>query len=118
MLQVSSQSNMDPLRNPKDPLNRSGPEAEKTLFKEMVSVANGYPLDVVSGAAINILVNAVRQMNSTQKEALVSFDELVSKAKTLLLDQHYDNLGNRKNIFPFHQTIEVPHFIEKNRVYN
>lgn len=99
---------MDPLRNPNDPLHKSGPEAEKTLFRDMVSAANGYPLDIVAGATINILVNAVRQMNSTQKEAHVSFDELVSKAKSLLLDQHYDNMGNRKNIFPFHQNIEVP----------
>lgn len=100
---------MDPLRNPKDPLHKTGPEAEKILFKDMVETANGFPLETVAGSAVNVLINAIRQMCSTQTEAETKFDEMFLKAKTVLLDNHYDNLGNRRNVFPFHQVIEVPH---------
>lgn len=100
----------DPLRNPKDPLHKSGPEAERELFRALGQVANGFPTEAVFGAAANMLVNAIRQSQPTREGAREAFDELIARVRLLLLDQHYDALGRRRNVFPFHQVIEVPLF--------
>ncbi|HJT63082.1 MAG TPA: hypothetical protein VJ797_15540 [Burkholderiales bacterium] len=100
---------LDPLRNQKDPLHKSGPEAERELFRALSNVCNGFPNEAVVGAAVNMLVNAIRQSHSTRQGAADALDQLVAKVRILLLDQHYDALGNRRNVFPFHQKIEVPH---------
>lgn len=99
---------LDPLRNQKDPLRKSGPEAEQELFRALGAAANGYPAEAVLGAAANVLVNAIRQAQPTREGAREKFDELAAKVRRLLLDQHYDATGKRRNVFPFHQVIEVP----------
>jgi hypothetical protein len=98
----------DPLRNHKDPLHKSGPEAEKELFRAFGAASNGFPTEAVLGAAANVFVNAIRQSQATREGAREKFDELVARVRLLLLDQHYDATGKRRNIFPFHQAIEVP----------
>jgi hypothetical protein len=98
----------DPLRNPKDPLHKSGPEAERELFRALSVACNGFPNEAVVGAAANMLVNAIRQSQPTRQGAADTLDQLVSRVKLLLLDQHYDAMGKRRNVFPFHQVIEVP----------
>jgi hypothetical protein len=55
-----------------------------------------------------MLVNAIRQSQPTRQGAADTLDQLVSRVKLLLLDQHYDAMGKRRNVFPFHQVIEVP----------
>jgi hypothetical protein len=105
---------IDPLRNPKDPLHKSGPEAERELFRAFGQLSNGFPMETVIGAAANVLVNAIRQGQPSREGAREKFDELVTKVRMLLLDQHYDALGKRRNVFPFHQTVEVP-FIQMKR---
>lgn len=99
---------MDALRNPKDPLHKSGPEGEKELFRALSEAANGYPAELVVGAAANVLVNAIRQSQPTRSGAADALDRLVARIRGLLLGQHYDALGNRRNVFPFHQVIEAP----------
>lgn len=85
------------------------PEQEKALFNAFKQAAAGKNVDAVIGAAINILVNVLRQMEPTRKEAEARFDMLFGRAKTLLLDRHYDSVtGKRKTIFPFTQVIKMP----------
>ena len=60
------------------------------------------------GAAINILINVIRQMEPTRKEAEARWDMLFGRGKTLLLDRHYDSVtGRKKTIFPFTQQISM-----------
>jgi hypothetical protein len=99
---------MDPLRNPKDPLRKSGPEHEQALFRAVSVACSGYPTEAVLGVAVNLMVNAVRQGNPRRDGAQAALDELVARARTLLLDQHYDLMGARRNVFPFHQVVQVP----------
>lgn len=93
--------------NPKDPLIKATPNAERELFTAFAKQANGFTREQVLGAAINLIVNALRQEHQTRLKALEDFDQLIAKARALVAD-HYDVLGRRRNVFPFHQTIEMP----------
>lgn len=93
----------------KDPL-KQGPEASKELFKRFSREANGFPLESTVDAAMNVIMNAIRQSHASSQKAEASFDELFGKAKGILMS-HYDASGKRRAIFPFHQTIEVPRMI-------
>lgn len=100
---------LDPLRNPKDPLHKSGSESQLVLFRKFSHEASGHAVEDAIGAALNILVNAVRQAHPTRGGAERSYDEHVGRAKHLLLN-HYDGMtGRRHNIFPHHQVIQMPH---------
>lgn len=98
--------------NPNDPLNKAGTDQQRALFNAFCKVANGFSTEEVLGAAANVLVNALRQAHATQAAALSRLDELAAASKGLLAS-HYDALGRRRNIFPFHQTIELPHFTDR-----
>ena len=97
----------DPLRNPKDPLNKSGPEAGRELFRAFAREANGFPREAALDAAVNIILNVIRQSNDKAGEAEAQFNELFGKTKSLLLD-HYDSLGRKRGIFPYTQHVNVP----------
>jgi hypothetical protein len=98
------------LSNPKDPFLKAGPEADHNLFKAFSACCDGFPTDSVINAAINILINAVRQQCKTRQQAEIVFDEMLGRAKAILLDRHYDSVGRRKGIFPYHQVIEMDLF--------
>lgn len=98
----------DPLRNPKDPLNKTGPEAERVLFSEMGKLSSGFPNEVVIRASANMILNALRQAHPHRSGAEKAYDELSARVKHVLLEQHYDNLGKRRNIFPYDQHIVMP----------
>ena len=100
---------LDPLRNPKDPLHKAGPEAGRQLYKELSGVCHGFGGDAVIDAAINLIITVIRQAHPTWSSAEKSFDEKYGRAKTVLKD-HYDSNGKRKNIFPFDQVIVMPRF--------
>lgn len=97
----------DPLRNPADPLHKSGPESGKELFRRFSQAANGFPTEAAVNASINILINSIRQGTSDWKSAERAFDEYFGRSKQLLKD-HYDSLGRKKGIFPFHQVLLPP----------
>lgn len=101
--------------NPKDPLLKTGPEADRELFQAFSSASDGYPVEAAINAATNVLINAVRQSRPTREQAERAIDELIGRAKAILLDQHYDSTGRRKGIFPYDQTIVVPHFNPRSR---
>jgi hypothetical protein len=93
------------LNNPSDPIKQSGPPAGQVLFERLGREANNFPPDVVIDAATNLLVNAIRQMVPRRMKALMAFDDLFNRAKSLL-NHHYDPVtGQRRNIFAHTQHI-------------
>lgn len=99
---------MNELRNPKDPLHAQA-DAGKELFERFAKAANGFPAELAITAALNILINAVRQANPSQQKALAAFDEAVARTRGVLAE-HYGTTGERRNIFPFHQVMQMEHF--------
>lgn len=103
------------LNNPQDPFHKSGPEQQKELFENFCKAANGRSTEVALGAAVNVIVNAIRQTCPTRALAEQRYDEIFGQNKSLLF-QHYDSVtGRRRSIFPFTQVIEMPLHKEKDR---
>jgi hypothetical protein len=95
--------------NPNDPL-RKGPDNTLVLFNKLADGANGFTHEDVVGAAANLILNAIRQGYPKRNDAMRSCEELLAKMKGVL-DSHYNEYsGERRNVFPFHQIIEMPHF--------
>lgn len=91
-----------------DPL-LGGPEQERLLFEEFRRLSAGRSLDAVFGAAINLIVNAIRQSEAKRSDAEARYDVLMGKGKSLLLESHYDSVtGRRKTVFPYTQVIKMP----------
>ena len=90
-----------------DPLQQTT-DAGRTLFHKVCDAANGFPEDAVFNAAVNLMLNVIRQRHPTRAGAEKEIDALMGRAKALLLDQHYEVSGKRRNVFPFNQTIRVP----------
>lgn len=101
-----------------DPLKQetAGPPQGRVLFEKFSQVARGFPHDAAVDAALNVLLTAIRQACPTRAKAEKMFDEAAGKSKHLLLEQHYNADGSRRNIFPFtqHVRLEEPH-VEKNK---
>lgn len=108
-----------PIVNKNDPLHKPtiAPQSARELFDNLSKVASGFSADDVATAAANLLVNAIRQNKATRDSASNAFDEIASRAKHVLLEQHYDLMGKRRNVFPFHQTIEVPLIKSKTKIH-
>lgn len=86
-----------------DPLLQNTDNARE-LFKSFSNISHGFnTLDVIN-AALNIVVNAVRQAQPTRKEAAETWDELTTRSKGLLMEG-YDSTGRRKGIYPYTQTL-------------
>ena len=103
----------DILRNPKDPLHKTGPEVEKEILRKFGQLAHGFPRHEVLNAAWNLILNTIRQEAETRLRAEKLFDEYSGRAKNALLEQHYDLTGKRRNVFPFTQNIEPEMFTIK-----
>jgi len=88
-----------------DPLLKASSDPQRELFQRFSNVGNGFSTEVVLGAAVNLLINAIRQQYPTKNQAEVRFDELFGQLKQVLLN-HYDSVGRKKGIFPYTQTIE------------
>lgn len=105
----------DPLRNPNDPLRKSGPDQALELFRAFSQVANGFSTEDAVAASVNMLINAVRQAHANRGEAEARFNELFGRSKDVLLG-HYDSVtGKRRNIFPFNQVIHMAHFNDRDK---
>lgn len=98
--------------NRNDPLHKptTAPLPARELFDRFSAVANGFGTSDVATAAVNLLVNVIRQQHASRSAAEKSFDEMLGRAKNVLLEQHYDLTGKRRNVFPFHQIVEMQHF--------
>lgn len=105
---------LDPLRNPSDPMLGSASDRQLALFRAISAVAHGYSIEETIGAIVNVQANAIRQACPTRLKAFERVDQLTQINKDLL-GSHYDQMGKRRNVFPFDQHIEVPHFDLRNR---
>lgn len=95
--------------NPKDPLLGAAPPPARVLFDRytQATVAGAFHADHVIDASVNMMVNALRQSHPTRQTVEARYDEIVGKAKTLLLS-HYDSVtGKRRSIFPFTQHVNA-----------
>ena len=89
------------------------PEQERLLFEAFKKISAGQNVDAVLGAALNIIINSVRQMEPTKAEAEARYDALFGRAKTLLLERHYDSVtGRRRSVFPFTQVVKAAYHEE------
>lgn len=93
--------------NPKDPSLKVLTDPGRELCTRFAKEANGFSREDVLSAALNIIVNVIRQEQNTGQKAEARFDELFGKTKTLLVS-HYDSLGRKRGLFPYDQVIEVP----------
>jgi hypothetical protein len=94
--------------------------AERELLAKVVPLVIGKPLQMVVGVSMNLLVNAIVQNVSSRKQAEAALDELFGKAKTIVLDQHYDPVtGKRRSVVPVapDHVIEVPFFDNKSEIF-
>ena len=67
--------------NPKDPLRKNGPDQQKLLFDRFTKEANGFSTEEVIGAAVNLVLNALRQAHGTRRSAETRFDELNARTR-------------------------------------
>jgi len=88
-----------------DPLKQTE-DARRELFGRFSKAANNCSQRDVMYAAMNLILNAVRQSCMKQKQAEAMLDEMMAHAKRTLLDQHYFPSGQRRNVYPHHQFIE------------
>jgi hypothetical protein len=93
------------MNNGTDPLTQV-PDHARLLFERFAAASEGFPADAVAGAALNLLINALRQRHGTWQQAEQAFDEYLGKSKQILKDC-YGMSGRRNGIFPFDQTIAI-----------
>jgi hypothetical protein len=90
---------------PKDNLKQPG----EALFEAFGHSAAGHPPDEVISAAMNIVLNVVRQRTSRRSSAIAAMDELFGRSMDALM-QHYDGTTDRRrSVIPFDQVVTVPH---------
>ncbi len=95
-----------------DPLLTAGPQKQLALFELLKNAGQGHSLENVAGAAINLIVNAIRQGAPTSKVADAEYSELVARGRALLAN-HYDSAtGKRRNVFPHTQVIEMSRVLD------
>lgn len=98
----------------KDPMQLVTPPNGRELFERYSKVSNGFPINLIITAAVNLLLNAIRQSHPTREGAEQAFDELFGKSKATLMN-HYDSFGRKKGIFPYNQVIRPDFFSERNK---
>jgi hypothetical protein len=110
-----SEVNLTNPTNRQDPLLQTGQQAGRALFDIYSRASNGFSRDDVINAAMNVLVNAIRQEAASRSQAEARYDELAAKTKGLLMG-HYDSVsGKRRSVFPFTQHVhaELVHFDDR-----
>lgn len=96
-----------------DPL-KSSDNREQQLFLQIAEIMHGVSLEMARSIAVNLFINTIRQSVPYRKDAEAIFDELTGRAKTMLLDGHYDSVtGRRRTVFAFTQVIEPPFHVEQ-----
>lgn len=89
-----------------DPLRR-GPEAAKELLRRFGGDADGFGADDVIDAAMNVLINAVRQTQGQSPQAHQRVDQIAARMHEIV-DLHYDRATQRRrSVFAFDQTVQM-----------
>lgn len=102
----SSPFSRSEFNNPSDPLLKV-PDRSKELMTTFAQAAHGHKRDDVIVAAVNLLVNCIRQGNATATAAGGQYDEVVGRAKAFLMEC-YSPVGSRRNVFASRQDVIVP----------
>lgn len=101
----------------RDPLISSD-ERERQLFEQINALLKGAPVEVVRSIAMNLVVGTIREYVARRDDAERTLDGLLHRAKTMLLDYHYDSVtGRRKSLFPFTQTVEMPFHVDDDTIF-
>lgn len=96
----------DPLRNLQG--------QEEMLFRIFSQASVGKNADAVMGAAVNVLINAIRQNYPTRDGAEQKIDELFGRGKTMLLANHYDSVtGKRRSVIPHTQIVRMAYHMDE-----
>ena len=96
----------DPLRNLQG--------QEEMLFRIFSQASVGKNADAVMGAAINVLINAIRQNYPTRDGAEHKISELFGRAAQMLLANHYDSVtGRRRTVIPHTQIVRMAYHIDE-----
>lgn len=104
--------------NPLDPLKNFQDGNQRELFVTLRNACHGRSLNEVVGAAINLVVNALRQECHQLRDVEQRWDEVVGRAKGLLLEHYDTSRGVRKDgVFPFDQTVQMPHHIDPDKIF-
>ena len=93
---------------------------EQELFTKLAATLSGRPLDVVCSMAINLIVNVIRQSEPSREKAEAVFDECFGRAKSLLLEKHYDTVtGKRREVMVAGatQVLEMPFLGNTNTIF-
>ena len=94
-----------------DPLLYNGPASQQDLFNKFSMLASGYPVDAAMGAAVNILINAVRQTFPLRTQAEDQWKSLMGQGMNILLS-HYDPTTNRRrSTISFPQVLRAPQIV-------
>jgi len=104
----------DPMVNLQDPMRKSGPDRQLELFRQFAKLATGFSNEEVLGALQNMQVNAYRQGYAQLRHAMNALEERQVKTKEMLAT-HYDQMGKRRNVFSFHQVVEMPLLDARNK---
>jgi hypothetical protein len=100
-----------------DPLEVRG--ADRVLFEQVWKMMLGQERSTVCEIGLNLIVNVIRQSVGKRKDAEELFNQLFGKAKSTLLDEHYDSVtGVRRSVFPFTQVIQAPFHDEGNVIFH
>lgn len=95
----------DPLRNLQG--------QEKLLFDLFTTASTGKNVEAVMGAAVNVLINAIRQNYPTRDGAENKIGELFGRAQQMLLANHYDSVtGRRRSVIPHTQIVRMAYHME------
>jgi hypothetical protein len=95
-----------------DPLMNAPDQAARQLFEAYQKLSSGRTADSVIGAAVNILINAIRQMEPFRKDAEARWDAIFGRGKTILMD-HYDPVtGRKKSVIPHTQIVKAAWHLE------
>jgi hypothetical protein len=95
-----------------DPLHKNVDSVAKHLMMEWIKLAAGRSREAACLAAINIIINCIRQCTTQKSDAEAKFNELFGRGKQVMLDHYDSTTGLRKSKFSYTQVIEVPHFID------
>jgi hypothetical protein len=112
---LSTRVERNGMPNP-DPLQNAPDQAARQLFEKFQQLSAGRTADSVIGAAVNILINAIRQMEPFRKDAEARWDMLFGRGKSVLMD-HYDaTTGRKKSVIPHTQIIRSAFHLEDDEI--
>jgi len=90
---------------PRDNLKPPG----EALFGAISAVCTGHPYDEVLSAAMNVILNCVRQNVGHRTDAIGRMNELFGRGMNALMEHYDPTTGRRRSVVPFDQVISPQH---------